>query len=1400
MKYSVLILLLLVMGYVPVLAQSAEEKVLQATDVEKLQQLSNQFDKKYKADKQAAVQAAKKNNWPIRVDYKDGKTIELMALDENGLPMYLETTNKTAAKSTNTDVLHSGGGLGYNLEGQGMIVGEWDAGAVRPNHIEMVGRVTQVDGATSTHDHAQHVGGTMIASGVDPSAKGMAPQAHLWAHDWGNDASEMAAAAANGLLISQHSYGWITGWHQDSDNGDWYWYGDPNLHPSEDYNFGRYDGRARSWDQIAYNAPYYLICKSAGNDRGDHFSGSHYVRNGGGWTLVSSPREKDGGYDGYDCIGHNGNSKNILSIGATYDVPNYTNAGSVPITSFSSWGPTDDGRIKPDLVGNGAYVYSTSHVSDTTYSTKSGTSMSGPNVAGSLVLIQQRYRDLYNQFMLSATLRGLAIHTCREAGPAEGPDYIHGWGLLNTAAAVQLLTDEKAVVEETSIANNQTINKVFYHDGLSSIRATICWTDIPSNTVPASINNPQLTLVNDLDVRLLDPQGNVYSPYILDPANPSAPAQRGDNFRDNVEQIYQQGTSEGYYTLQITHKGTLSGPQDLSIILEGKAEPPTACLNLDSIWSESYASTFSASQVITSDSLGNFYVAGRFNGTLQAGSFSINSNGNQEIFVAKYDVNRTPLWLKKITGDDNNTLTAITVDDQLNCYISGRYYNNIDIQGTSYSNTNQLHSFVTKWDANGNIVWAEELTGTGFNAITDLSISNNQLYACGFFENSLSINTNTLNNTGVDKDSYLAAFDMNGTTQWLRQYGGTADDAFETMTTDENNNIWIGGYYRNSATYDTFSVNGINQNAVLVQFTSSGAINNVLEMTGDSSETVRQVLADHQGYIYAICDYYDNISINQQVSQAYANRDVAIVKYNLNGQYDWQQHIRSQNIVNIGQSAFLYHQLYLPLHYVDSVWVGDSTIHASTDVQAGLLLINKTKGLNAFYSIGNNTANDGAWALTTNNKQLVLTGTAGDNFTLLGQATTAGMPSSDMWISQWNLDELPTINLGMDQIVQCVDTVQLSATVDGSSAFQWTPTTGLSDSTILNPNFVITQTSIYQLSASNSCGDKTIDNIIVHVDDTAGMSLILPSDTTINCGDSLAVFPMASGPGTLSYQWLPAIGMNKSDTLYPLIAPPLQNLGYTLTMSNECGGQVSDDLRITTIPPTITASISPDTSISCGDSIRLETMATGYSPIQYNWIPNTGLANPQASSTMASPSSTTNYTLQIIAGCNTAEIRTVEVQVDAINLPNIMQKNDTLVAPILANSYQWFMNGQAILGATNDTLVVVDSADYSYTIVDTNNCDGMSNPVTYMPPVSVFQIDNESIRLYPNPNSGQFTLDLGDATADRMQVFDARGREVHQSIITNQIVPVHLPKLPSGTYWIKITDKTNTYVLPFIKK
>jgi hypothetical protein len=560
---------LAVTGFALVLFCSTAFSQYTENQIQELRLRSEVLDIQWQRDRSEAEIRAVLTGIPLRIVREDGRIMELQRF-VNDRPEYYITDNAVSASTISSSRLHPGGVLGLSLTGAGISVAEWDGGRVRTTHQEFGNRVTQMDNTSSQSDHATHVAATMIASGVKAEAKGMAPEGLLLAHDWNNDLSEMTARAADGVQVSNHSYGSVTGWINNYRNdGRWAWFGVPGDTPVEDRNFGRYEERARQWDQLVMSAQYYLPVKSAGNDRGEGPSSqpvSHWVNVNGNWTLSNTVREKDGGADGFDCVTSYGNAKNILTVGAVEDIPGgYRAPGDVRMSSFSGWGPTDDGRIKPDIVANGVGLYSAIRTSNTAYATYSGTSMSAPSVTGSIALLLQHQKNLHGtQRLRASTIKALLLHTADEAGPAPGPDFMHGWGLMNTASAAKLMSakaqnNPSVLILEEDLRNGQTISKQIYSPGRGPLKVTICWTDPAGPVQPGKVNPTNRVLVNDLDLRIIDPSTGQHLPWVMNPANPAAPAGRGDNIADNVEQVYIQTPDEGNYIIRITHKGTLQG-------------------------------------------------------------------------------------------------------------------------------------------------------------------------------------------------------------------------------------------------------------------------------------------------------------------------------------------------------------------------------------------------------------------------------------------------------------------------------------------------------------------------------------------------------------------------------------------------------------------------------------------------------------------------------------------------------------------------------------------------------------------------------------------------------------------------------------------------------------------------
>ena len=573
--------------------EPATTEMLAARRSANLQALSQALAVKAAQDKRDIEDFTQAQQTPRRVDLPGGGVMEMMKV-RRGVPQYLITHNLNAARTVSTTNVWPGGDTGLALTGTNTLLGLWDGGDVLTNHQEftnVTARVIDRDGATTVSGHSTHVAGTLAARGTVPVAHGMSAAASILAYDWTDDFQEMTdEVAANPLRVSNHSYGFARGWWYWEYQGQlyWAWYGDTGVSQTEDYLFGFYDENAQELDQIVYDANDYLPVWSAGNERGGINPGpapgtAHIIFIDNVPYVSTTVRDPDGGATGYDTLPSHGVAKNILTIGSVGDLTNgYSGSANVALSTFSSIGPTDDGRTKPDLVGNGEEVYSTGPTNASNYLSDSGTSMAAPNVAGSINLLVELQSRLYgtNRPLWASTLKGLAIHTADEAGVTFGPDYRFGWGLLNTRRAALLIqsnyiSQSKAHIKEVVLNNGDYIEFPVVSDGTQPLKVTICWTDPPATPAAASVDPTNRTLINDLDLRVISPSGSTNFPYVLNPAAPTNAATTGDNVRDNLEQVLITNTVAGSYLVRVTHKGTLlndagqTNQQASSVLISG---------------------------------------------------------------------------------------------------------------------------------------------------------------------------------------------------------------------------------------------------------------------------------------------------------------------------------------------------------------------------------------------------------------------------------------------------------------------------------------------------------------------------------------------------------------------------------------------------------------------------------------------------------------------------------------------------------------------------------------------------------------------------------------------------------------------------------------------------------------
>ena len=437
----------------------------------------------------------------------------------------------------------------YNLDGTGVNVLVYDAGTGRATHQDFGGRLTVRD-ASGTVSHSTHVAGTIGGSGAASGGnnRGMAPAVTMQAYGY---------QPSGGGTILYTNPGDIEADYGQAINT----FGVDIASNSIGSNV-QSNGFPCSI-QGDYGVTDALI---DGIVRGSLGGGPFRIIWAGGNERQGSSCDVEGFGDYYSIAPPSG-AKNHISVGAV-------NANDDSMTSFSSWGPTDDGRMKPDIsapgcqVGGDGGVTSCTSTSDTSYGAMCGTSMACPTVAGCCALLLQDFRVQFSgqPDPRNSTLKILLAQQAVDRGNV-GPDYQFGYGSIRIKDTIDFMRTGN--FDEGDVAQGGVVE---YHvnvpAGTPVLKATLAWDD-PAGT-PLAAN----ALINDLDIVAIDPIGNVRMPWTLNPLNPSAAAvQTAANHRDNLEQVLVNAPAAGTWTIRVTGFNVPQGPQPFSVCVTPNLNP-----------------------------------------------------------------------------------------------------------------------------------------------------------------------------------------------------------------------------------------------------------------------------------------------------------------------------------------------------------------------------------------------------------------------------------------------------------------------------------------------------------------------------------------------------------------------------------------------------------------------------------------------------------------------------------------------------------------------------------------------------------------------------------------------------------------------------------------------------------
>ena len=418
--------------------------------------------------------------------------------------------------------------------------------------------------ASDEHSHGTHVAGIIAGNGatgeVDEFGElyglGVAPQARIVAQRIFDGIGNYEAppsferltrdAVRAGADIGSNSWG-------DDTQGRY------------DLSAAEFDALVRDADALAPGAQEFILEFSAGNA-------------GSGAQTIGSPAV----------------AKNVIATGASqndrFDFILYAE-GSDTMADFSSRGPCEDGRIKPDVVAPGTWIASLKSASagsenawaeiSENYIYQGGTSQAGPQVSGAAAVLVQYFREYYGVARPSpALIKAMLINSAVDMDDSFGTDPIpngdEGWGRVDLTEIIAAPRAYEFVDQTELLTANQTYERrVVAASGFEPLRITLVYTDYPG--FPGAVR----ALVNDLDLEVIAPDGTIYHGNQLERGE-SIPNGLGRDPINNVEAVYLSLPLSGEYIVRVRASSvvedsrveTFDVDQDFALVISGDIPTP----------------------------------------------------------------------------------------------------------------------------------------------------------------------------------------------------------------------------------------------------------------------------------------------------------------------------------------------------------------------------------------------------------------------------------------------------------------------------------------------------------------------------------------------------------------------------------------------------------------------------------------------------------------------------------------------------------------------------------------------------------------------------------------------------------------------------------------------------------
>lgn len=285
---------------------------------------------------------------------------------------------------------------------------------------------------------------------------------------------------------------------------------------------------------------------------------------------------------------------------------------------------------------------------------------------------------------------------------------------------------------------------------------------------------------------------------------------------------------------------------------------------------------------------GSIFLAGTFSADFSAGSQTLETRGEADVFFLRTDTNGNVQWAKRAGSQQRDEVTATATDSENNLIGIGSFWFDADFDDVQLTATqNPKAIFMTKYAPDGQVRWAKAINGSNLKRVEALAIdATDHIFIAGYFSGSLTIEDTTLTATG-ETDLFVARFSAVGNLLWAFRQGRSGDTRALALALTSEGDIILTGFFNDTTLIanERLIANTDDRDLFLARISAEGQPTWARKAGGVFDKDPVAVAVDAAdniyitGFLVGVMTLDENLSIQSQTGRP----DFFLVKYSATG-------------------------------------------------------------------------------------------------------------------------------------------------------------------------------------------------------------------------------------------------------------------------------------------------------------------------------------------------------------------------------------------------------------------------------------------------------------------------------------------------------------------------------------